>query len=181
MLVNIQLSLPFRLAMLVLAFTAMPAVAQPGEACDGTQELDGTDSLPQSFNVAAPVTADMDMTGTGCSEEESDIVVCFTPEFSCTLNIDCIHSGAAVSVNVFEGPCTTAPSSCLASNSGSGFASTIASLTGGTNYCIVCETDLGLGTINLDFDVDSGSCGALPVELQGFSVSGDDAATDEGT
>ncbi len=166
------LSLTFRLMLVLLAFWTIPVLAQPpSESCDGTQELGAADMLPQSHMITTPVTNDMDMSGAGCAASESDVVICFTPELSCTLNIDCVHTGADVAVNLFDGVCTDSPSSCLASDSGTGIASIVAGLTGGTHYCIVCETDLGSGTMFLDFDVDSGSCGALPVELQSFSMT----------
>jgi hypothetical protein len=162
-----------RLFLAILFVTATAVFGQPGATCDGSQELDGSYTGLQTFMLSAPFTGDFTMTGTGCSEQGFDYVVCFTPENDCHLLIDCGHSGvgATVAANIYQGACSTSPASCISSASASDFGSTSADVTGGTHYCIVCETTTNSGTMSLDFGTDGGNCGAFPVEVQQFSIS----------
>jgi hypothetical protein len=169
-----------RLVLVVLLGTATAVFGQPSATCDGSQELDGSFMDAETFLDSAPFTNDFTMTGIGCSEQGFDYVVCFTPQFDCNLLIDCGHSGvgATVSANIYQGACSTTPATCASSGSGSDFGSTSFAVTSGTHYCIVCETTVNSGIMSLDFGSDGGNCGAFPVEVQGFSISGSDAGTD---
>ncbi len=167
--------------LLILGLMATPAVGQPPSAsCDGSENLSGTDTTPQTLPFSAPWTNAFTMTGTNCTEAGFDHVTCFTPENSCNVNIDCFDpsfdGSESVAVNLYQGPCATSPT-CISSDSGTDSASVFGILTGGTQYCVACESSDNTGTVTLSFDVDSGmeNCGALPVQLQHFSIGGDEA------
>ena len=164
----------YLLTALACVLLTSPAFGQPSATCDGNQNLSGTDTLPQSFSVGAPLSNDLTMSGAGCNEQGVDFVVCFTPQLSCTVNIDCSYNppgAATIAANIYQGSCTTSPASCINSGSGANVGSTVAALTAGTEYCIVCESSVNVTNLELFFDVDSGSCGLLPVELEEFSIS----------
>ncbi len=172
--------------------TALAAAAQPSDSCDGSQNLTGLDTIPHSMGQTASTNA-LDMSASTCSEQGLDHVTCFVPENSCTLQLSCgaIRRGLQVAINIYDletavprntpqagpGACTTAPAGCIASNSGTGAGSLSGvSLTGGVEYCVVCEA--GGGTpLFLQLEMSgSSTCGALPVTLQGFSIDEPDAA-----
>ena len=171
-----SLSVP-SLLLLFSILAAVPALAQPSNTCDGNESLDGADSLPQTLNLAAgSLTDSFTMSGGGCLEQPGDdMVVCFTPENSCSVDIACFYTpsaGGVTSNNLFQGPCSTSPSSCIDSSSATGMAATIssASLTAGTEYCVVCSNNVSATSLDVTISVDQGNCGALPVELQHFSI-----------
>lgn len=162
----------FRLPVLIVAalFLLLVVSAQaqpPTENCTGA-DLDGGDMFPFMGSIT-PVTNDFAMTGSFCGGEEgTDAVVCFTPTTSCNVDITCTHSG---SVNVFVGPCTSSPASCVDSNNGSGSV-TISdlNLTAGQNVCVVCEGTDSMEVTEVTIAELSGPCGPLPVDLQSFEI-----------
>ncbi|MEM7352565.1 MAG: hypothetical protein AAF657_17325 [Acidobacteriota bacterium] len=177
---RISSSVRISLTVIVLAALAgAPTLAQPPRTtCDGMENLTGMDTTPQSLNVAAPLSDDFTLTGTGCATTGGasvDHVTCFVPENSCLMNFDCLYipAGAAtIAVNVYSGSCTTSPTSCIASDANTNFGSVATvSLTAGTQYCVVCESSVNATNLQLDFDADGGDCGALPVSIQEFSIS----------
>ncbi len=160
-----------------LLLWCLPLGAQPpAETCGVGDSLGGTDMLPflGSLNVTGD---DFTMTGTGCTEQGEDHVTCLTPANSCTVNATCRDgfskpetSGLQVAVNAFQGSCSTSPASCLDSDGGTG-SGTISglALTAGVTYCFVCEAGTGLD-LELEINAVASSCGALPVELETYSV-----------
>ncbi len=172
----------FSLLVLFAILAAIPALAQPSNTCDGNENLDGMDTLPQTLNLpAASLTDTFTMSGGGCFEQAGDdMVVCFTPQNSCSVNISCFYTPAAgglTGTNLFQGPCSTNPPTCISSTSASGMAATIsgASLTAGTQYCVVCSNNFALTSLDVSITVAQGDCGALPVELQHFSIDSPEA------
>ena len=168
------------LAVLWLGWVAVPAIAQPPSAtCDGNENLTGADMTPQTLSLPAPLGNNFTLTGAGCATSGGasvDHVTCFVPQNDCTLDFDCAYippGAATITVNLFSGSCTTSPASCIASDSGANVASLFsAALTAGTQYCVVCESSVNATNLQLDFFSDGGAdCGALPVDLQGFSIS----------
>ncbi len=156
-----------------------PALGQPppSTTCDGNENLTGADTTPQNLSLSLTLSDDFTWSGTcTATVAGSDHVTCFVPENDCLMNFDCANLpniGATVAINVFSGSCATSPSSCLGTNSGTDVTGVSVSLTAGTEYCVVCETDSAAGTLRVDIDADSpGVCGVLPVQLQEFSVSG---------
>ena len=170
------------LALCLLGPGASPAPGQPPSAsCDGNENLTGADILPQNLSLGAPLSNDFTMTGTNCNEQGVDHVTCFVPQNNCGVIFDCAYvppGAATIAVNVYSGSCAASPSTCIASNSGLNFASVQVALTAGTQYCVVCESSVNVTNLNLDLGVDSGDCGALPVQLQQFSISRAGAAED---
>ena len=166
--------------LILFLLVATPVFAQPpAETCGAGDSLGGADMLP--FNGSLPPGVnDFTMTGTGCTENGFDHVTCFTPQNSCTVTATCslasvaeraqAPEGLQVGVNVVQGPCSTAPASCSASNSGSTIGTVVGvALTAGTNYCFVCESGAS-SSVALDVQATAGDCGALPVELVSFEV-----------
>jgi len=165
------------LPVLLVAVAAAPTVAQPSNTCDGNESLDGMDALPQTLNLSAgSLTDSFTMTGGGCIEQAGDdMVVCFTPQNSCSVDIACFYTpsaGGVTSNNLFQGTCSTTPASCIDSSSATGSAATVsgAALSAGTQYCVVCSNDVSATSLDVSITVAQGDCGALPVELQRFSI-----------
>ena len=168
------------LPLILLLLVATPALAQPpAETCGAGDSLGGTDMLPFNGSLA-PGANDFAMTGAGCAESGFDHVTCFTPQNSCTVTATCSLATLAeraqapevlqVGVNVVQGPCSTSPASCSASDSGTGGGTVVGvALTAGTNYCFVCESGVS-SSLALDVQATAGDCGALPVELVSFEV-----------
>lgn len=107
-----------------------------------------------------------------------DSVVCFRPTNSCSVDFSCsaTPAGSPVVVNLRimgSGSCTTAAGACGGTNlneTDGTAAMTMRPLTGGSNYCFVCASNLGT-TQTLAITAAGGTnCGALPVELLIFGV-----------
>ncbi|MEM6796254.1 MAG: hypothetical protein AAF725_19950 [Acidobacteriota bacterium] len=156
--------------LIALSASAVPALAQPSETCTSA-DLGISDTFP--IGGFTPVADDdFAMTGTGCSEEGSDLAVCFTPTDDCTVTILCGIDTGTSAVNVFDGPCSSSPAACSASQSGSPGEISSVALVGGQNTCVVCEfSDPGLAEFSVV--ATAGDCGSLPVELMSFSVEGE--------
>ncbi len=173
----------FSILLLGLAL-AGPALGQPSNTCDGTESLSGTDTLPQMLNLtAAAMTDTFTMTGPGCIDQPGgdDMVVCFTPQNSCTVDISCFYTpagGGTTAANLFQGACSTNPATCISSTSGGGTQTIVgASLTMGTQYCVVCSNNISITSLDVSIVINSGDCGALPVDLQRFSVDSQQSST----
>lgn len=158
---------------LALIVTPSALAQPPAETCGAGDSLSGSDMMPQIIFSAAS-SDDFDMSGTSCNEQGPDNVTCFTPTSSCTVVAECSDAsrspeGLQVSISVFQGSCTTTPASCLDSSQGTGSSGQISvALTGGTNYCFVCETNFSL---DLEISLSTaGDCGPLPVDLQTFEI-----------
>jgi hypothetical protein len=160
-----------------MLFSVSVALAQPpAETCGAGDSLSGADMLPQTL-VATPAANSFTMSGAGCNELGFDHVTCLTPTTDCTIVAECFDpdaltdevEGLQFSISVFSGACSTAPASCLDSSQGTAASGQISvAVTGGTNYCFVCErADSNAMTLEMS---TAGSCGALPVELQTFDV-----------
>ena len=171
--------LRFSVLLLSLSFVG-PALAQ-SNTCDGNENIPGTSTLPPHFTVnqAAPgLTDTITLTGAGCIDQPGgdDFVACFIPTNSCTVDISCFYTpvgGGTSATNLYSGACSTSPASCIASTSGTGTPQTIsgASLTAGTQYCVVCSNNVNLTSIDMSMDATAGSdCGALPIQLQSFAI-----------
>ena len=160
-----------RCASIIMLSALLSTAAQaqlPVEDCTGA-DLDGGDTFPVG-GFFIPSADDFTMTGTSCTEQGVDSVLCFTPTSSCDVNIDCENDSGTQSVNVFVGPCSAAPASCLASATGASASLTNFTLTAGQNVCVVCEYSDPSGLHGMTIAEVSGSCGALPVQLQSFDV-----------
>ncbi|MEM7587284.1 MAG: hypothetical protein AAF560_28110 [Acidobacteriota bacterium] len=162
---------PIRRLSLILALlflvSASAGAQPPAEDCTGA-DLTSSDTLP-FFDSIIPTTDDFDMTGTGCVEEGVDSAVCFTPTNGCTVTVTCEGDSGVQTANVFTGSCTTSPTSCT--NTASGAIATISGLvlSAGVNVCLICE--YSSPTFNdVTITATSGDCGALPVDLQSFSI-----------
>jgi hypothetical protein len=157
----------------LLVLTALPAYAQnpPADSCGPGDSLGGSDMFPFSGS-ANPATNTFAMTGTQCSEVGKDAVVCFRPTSSCDVNIRCAFVNTTVAANLFLGPCESSPAACVQSATAQHFASIDASLSGGQEYCVVCETSDTTFTFSAQVDImtTAGNCGPLPVELESFIV-----------
>jgi hypothetical protein len=162
--------------LLTVTFSSSLWAQPPAETCGAGDSLGGADMMPQSL-VGTADTDDFTMTGTSCNELGLDNVTCFVPTTDCTVVAECSDSsppfevveGLQFSVSAFQGACTTSPVSCLDSSQGTGVSGQISvALTGGTQYCFVCERG-NSGATAIDLST-AGSCGALPVELQSLEV-----------
>lgn len=160
---------------ILLLFAAAAAAQPPVDTCGADDSLTGADTLPQIL-AGVPASNDFNLSGTGCNEQGFDHVTCLTPTTDCTITAECSDGditesveGLQIGISVFSGACNTSPASCLDSTSGTGGSGQInVNVTGGTNYCFVCERgDTGVTTLSLS---TAGDCGALPVDLQTFSV-----------
>ncbi|MEM7583398.1 MAG: hypothetical protein AAF560_08470 [Acidobacteriota bacterium] len=141
----------------------------PVESCTGA-DLGNSDML-NGGGFFDPSTSDFTMSGTGCTEQGVDSVLCFTPENSCDVRITCARDSGLNSVNVFTGACTAVPAMCSNTASGTGSASVDVTLSAGVNVCVVCEYAGTGGDSRMAFSELSGDCGQLPVDLQSFSIS----------
>lgn len=146
--------------------------AQPSNTCTGA-DLTGADTLPESGIVLDP-SDDFSTTGAGCSSlGDDDWVACMVPENSCEVRLGCTSDASDQRPNVYAASCGSigAGTPCLASAS---VAATVdVALTGGTEYCFVCDSN-GIGSSQaggLSLTAINGTdCGSLPVSLQSFSI-----------
>jgi len=108
-----------------------------------------------------------------------DSVWCFTPTDDCTPTFELTGATGTESfiINLVSGSCTTTPdaAACIASvaapSQGADALLDGQPLTGGTQYCIVGITSLTTFSVaQFSFTDGASSCGALPVEIQRFTV-----------
>ena len=161
-----------RVALLAMIF-ASPALSQPPrDTCDGNENLSGMDMLPQMLSLPAPMANDFTLPAATCNEIGPDHVTCFAPQNNCTVDITCRYVPATqvVSANLMLGPCVTNPASCIGTATGTTATIVGASLTAGTQYCVVCESPVSITAMAIDIVQNTGNCGSLPVELQSVSV-----------
>jgi len=118
-------------------------------------------------------------TGSGCTNRGGDdIVLCLTPQNSCTVTFGCTVDGTGgIANNIYQGTSCgsiTGSTPCVASNGASGLAYiSDYPLTAGVEYCFVCDNVSTSGTNVLAMtlvETLGSSCGALPVTLVGFSA-----------
>jgi hypothetical protein len=160
-----------RIALLAMIL-ATPALSQPPrDTCDGSENLSGMDMLPQMLSMPAPMANNFTLPAT-CNEIGLDHVTCFAPQNNCTVNITCRYVPATqvVSANLMLGPCVTNPASCIGTATGTTATIVGASLTAGTQYCVVCESPVSITAMAIDIVQNTGNCGDLPVELQSVSI-----------
>ena len=161
---------------LALALVGLPlhlSAAPPQPTCNGNESLTGSDTFPFNDSLSAPLTDDFDMTASGCIEEGVDHVTCFRPTNNCSVNITCSYPGGspAIGANLYAGGCDTSPSSCSTASGGPGSTTIFGfALTGGTDYCVVCESDANITQLDISISEVSGNCGALPVTLESFTI-----------
>lgn len=168
----------------ILGFTVCVAIlvgiqVQASDTCTGAT-LGSGDSMPQSDSgILDALTDAFSPTGSGCSNQGGDdIVLCLTPQNSCTVNFTCSVDGTgAISNNIYQGVSCGAiggGSACAASNNASGLAFiTDFALTSGIEYCFICDNVSTSGTniLSISLTETLGSdCGALPVTLTDLSV-----------
>ena len=161
-----------RVALLAMIF-ASPALSQPPrDTCDGNENLSGMDMLPQMLSLPAPMANDFTLPAATCNEIGPDHVTCFAPQNNCTVDITCRYVPATrvVSANLMLGPCVTNPASCIGTATGTIATIVGASLTAGTQYCVVCESPVSITAMAIDIVQNTGNCGDLPVELQSVSI-----------
>jgi hypothetical protein len=162
---------------LVTVFSGSPV--QAADTCVGAT-LGGGATMPVSDSGTLDSLTDaFTPTGSGCSNQGGDdIVLCLTPQNSCTVTFGCSVDGTGgISNNIYQstscGSIGTG-SACAASNNGSGlaFISDYA-LSAGVDYCFVCDNVSTSGTnlLSISLVETMGSdCGALPVALTDFSI-----------
>lgn len=153
--------------------------AQASDTCTGAT-LGSGDTMPQSDSGSLDTLTDaFSPAGSGCSNQGGDdIVLCFTPQNSCTVNFACSVDGTgAISNNIYQGAsCGTigGGTACAASNNASGLAFiTDFALTSGVEYCFICDNVSTSGTniLTISLAESLGSdCGALPVTLTDLTV-----------
>ncbi len=161
-----------RVALLAMIF-ASPALSQPPrDTCDGNENLSGMDMLPQMLSMPAPMANNFTLPAATCNEIGLDHVTCFAPQNNCTVDITCRYVPATqvVSANLMQGPCVTNPASCISTATGTTATIVGASLTAGTQYCVVCESPVSITAMAIDIVQNTGNCGDLPVELQSVSI-----------
>jgi len=182
-----MLDQPFRrlLVGLVMVLSAAAAPAQPADECTGAA-LDGSDSLPFG-GATTPANASFNVSGAGCTNPAFalDAAVCLRPTNNCVVNFTCTFTSDNVTPqgylnvrNVGSDACNAGAGACVA-NVGLGAsprAINNISLTGGTSYCFICHTDdqtmpFANQSFSITLAAGSASCGALPVDLQGFEVN----------
>jgi hypothetical protein len=172
-----------RRALVVGMFVA--AIGFAGSSVHGADTCTGAtlgsgDTLPQSDSANLDTLTDaFSPTGSGCSNQGGDdIVLCFTPENSCTVTFGCSVDGTGgISNNIYQSVSCggiTGGTACAASNNASGnaFINDYA-LTAGVEYCFVCDNVSTSGTNVMTISLVetlSSSCGALPVSLSRFTV-----------
>jgi hypothetical protein len=145
------------------------------ESCAGA-DLNSGDSLDISETAVSggdrdftlPASCDLGNT------PFSDIVVCFTPQNSCTVDFTCTATGGSdVRASIVQGPCSTNPVTCLVAGANVVPAnpSTAAwALVSGQNYCFICQNTIGNGSFNASISATVGDCGALPAELLKYRI-----------
>ena len=155
-------------AMIVMT-TAAVTSAQPAETC-GPGALLGPVALPFS-TFGSPASADFTLTGAGCLDAtgDDDLVACFTPTSSCSVDIVCSSTGS-VTLNLTTGACSTSPASCTGNASGTPAQLSGQAIVAATEYCVICSRTGAVGTISFDITTASGNCGLMPVSLTSFIV-----------
>lgn len=167
------------LRVLVLTISLMlcfSANAQFAEDCTGAT-LGGGDSMPIADVALNGGDADFTVTN-GCelgATPFSDVVVCVTPENSCTVDFSCSNSGGShTRATVHEQACSANFSDCRmagAATTPSTPSTLSVDLTNGHEYCFVCQNTVGNGAFTVNVTEQSmGACGALPVDLKSFSI-----------
>jgi hypothetical protein len=174
------------LASLVVVAVALVSFARPAaggvqvfqEACAGAT-LTGSDMLPITDTAVAGGDADFTVAAS-CqlgATAFSDVVVCFTPQNSCTVSFSCNATGGSnVRASIVQGPCAGTFASCLAAGTDvvpPEFSLASLALTAGQSFCFVCQNTVGNGSFNPSITETAGSCGALPVELESFRIEDD--------
>jgi hypothetical protein len=144
------------------------------ESCSGA-DLDSSDALPISEtgvnggdrDFTLPASCDLEHT------PFSDIVVCFSPQNSCTVDFTCTASGGSrVRASIVQGPCSTTPVTCLAAGPNvvpANPSTASLALTAGLNYCFICQNTVGNGDFTASIST-VGDCGALPAELLKYRI-----------
>jgi len=164
---------------LFTAITLFGSPVQGADTCSGAT-LGSGDTFPQSDSGNLDSLTDaFTPTGSGCSNQGGDdIVLCLTPQNSCTVNFTCSVDGTgAISNNIYQNlSCgsITGGTACAASNNASGNAFiTDFALSAGVDYCFVCDnvSTSGTNTLTISLVESLGSnCGALPVSLSRLTV-----------
>ncbi len=160
----------------LLAVLASPAAAQNlANNCGGSTNF-GPIDIPGTFTSTNSTTGSNGIDGSACltmaTNSNSDGVICFTPQNSCTVDLTCNGSASNnIDAGVEAGSCMSPTGGCTTNDSDTvtGF-----SLTAGVQYCLYCESNQNQ---QLGFTItETGDCGLLPVELESFSISSSDHA-----
>ena len=168
------------LALICLLFSASATAFQ--DDCAGAT-LGSGDTLPINPGGVLGSSADFTMP-TGCElgvGAFSDIVACFTPQNGCDVSFTCATGGgsnlrASIVELTSSSMCATDLSGDTCTAGGTDVAPptdsvAAATLTGGADYCFVCQNTIGNATLTPVITATSGDCGALPVDLEAFSIS----------
>lgn len=165
------------LALLLTLLLAQSVAAQPADNCSSMNVATGPVMLPFD-GTALSAADDIDMASCGGETMgvSPDVVTCFTPQNSCSVNITCTGSSGNLTMGITSGvACSSAPNPCTTFSGGSTLSSGAFAVTMGTMYCVYCQKS-GMGTLDTDIALSSGDCGLLPVELLSFSI--ESSATD---
>lgn len=175
-----RLALSLLSAALAWVVGAPAILGQPTENCTGA-DLTGSSTLPFNTNNSfTPSAKDFVMTHESCQDlgpTPPDSVVCFRPTNSCLVDFSCTTTaGSPVVINLRSmgsGACTTAAGECVGTNldeTDGTAVMTLRPLTGGSNYCFICASNLGTTQTLVITAAGATNCGALPVELLLFRI-----------
>jgi len=160
---------------LLLLLVSQAAFSQSfQEDCTGAT-LDGLSFLPINDTMLSGGDADFTVQPS-CqlgSTAFSDIVTCFTPQNTCTVEFICNAAGGSnVRSSIHSGSCATNFSNCLVAGADvvPGTPSPVSlALSAGSEYCFVCQNTVGNGNFSASITT-AGDCGALPVEVSSFQI-----------
>ena len=179
-----------RLAMLFLAIVSLatPAFAQLAltDNCTGQPTGTGSDMGPIDIQGGLlGLTDDLTMTGTGCTNLTGfDSVVCFRNEATCSAGFTFTPDAAALgNFNITVQPgtesCENTPQECIESGNssapGAGVQLGFVDIPAGSLVCLYAASTVQAFQ-SLTSTVDLVNCGALPVEVQSFTVESSEEA-----
>lgn len=142
----------------------------------------GPFTLPLTTDPFALTEANFDLSGAGCSGTSNinDAVLCFAPQYSCTLTIECVDAdlslfGAGQYLNLFQARCVDAPDSCLAWDFDSSHTVlTDVAVVAGQRYCVVCQDLYPPRVLTVSLTATAGDCGLIDNSIfeDGFASGG---------
>ncbi len=162
---------------LVLASSASAQLPNLGSNCAagatvGPIDIAGSDSSAGQINTGFN---GIDTSACGGNNTGGDGVICFTPQNSCTLLLECTGGPVSRQAKVGTGSCGDLSTCTTDLDTDVSIA-----VNAGQEYCLYCE-HAGGGLLGYTI-TETGDCGLLPVELEAFSISSTDVeeeASDE--
>jgi hypothetical protein len=173
---------------LAVALLATPAFAQLALTDNCTGQPTGTGSDMGPIDIPAGLlglTDDLTMTGTGCTNLTGfDSVVCFRVEASCSAGFTFTPLATAFgNFNIVVQPgtesCENTPQECVESGTSGDVGDSVqlgfVDIAAGSLVCLYTASTVQ-GFQSLTSTVDLVTCGALPVEVQSFTVESSEEA-----